>query len=141
MTASLADDRLVATIDLPGATPAAVVAGFCEPDRLRQWWGGELTCQLRPGGAYVVEFPQLGQTMRGEVRSYAPAGPFSFRWAWDHEPDAPPLAVTVRVDPIAGGARLVLEHGPYVPANRAEAAGHQEGWEFFLPRLATCLSR
>lgn len=75
----------------------------------------------------------------------------SFRWAWDNEPDVPPLVVTVRARAIAGGARLVVEHGPYGAANRATAAGHPgagearerelpEGWEFFLPRLARLLA-
>lgn len=50
VTASLTGDRLLATIDLPGATPATAVAAFCGPDRLRQWWGGDLTCKLRPVG-------------------------------------------------------------------------------------------
>jgi uncharacterized protein YndB with AHSA1/START domain len=136
----LADDHLLVAVDIPGATPADVVAAFCEPDRLRQWWGGSLTFQPYPGGAYVVHFPQLSQTMRGSVRAYAQDGPLSFTWAWDHEPDLPQLLVTVDVTATPDGVQLRLEHGPYDDASRSEAHSHREGWEFFLPRLVSHLN-
>lgn len=116
------------------------MAAFYEPERVGQWWGGDLMSEPREDGTYVVHFPQLGQTMRGEVRAYEPDRLLAFTWAWDHEPDAPDLTVSVRVGPTPEGTRLEIEHGPYTDTAIADAASHQEGWNHFLPRLARHLS-
>lgn len=132
----LSGDWLQVSTEISGTNPAEVLAAFYEPDRLRQWWGGEPTSDPPKEGTYTVHFAQLEQTMRGEVTKYVPSEVFAFTWAWDHEPDIQGLMVTIRAVPAADGTRLELEHGPYMDGTRGEAQGHREGWEHFLPRLA-----
>jgi uncharacterized protein YndB with AHSA1/START domain len=126
---------------LPGATAARALAAFTDPAQLAAWWLGELEADLRPGGSYVVRFPQVPATMTGRVVSWVPAALLEFTWAWEHEPDEPPRTVAVRAadGPPAG---LALAHGPYAAdaAGRRARADHRAGWEHFLPRLAALLS-
>jgi uncharacterized protein YndB with AHSA1/START domain len=132
---------LRATVVLPGCPAARVLAAFTDPELLAAWSRGELAADLRPGGSYVVRFPQIPATMTGQVISWEPAARLEFTWAWDHEPDEPPRTVAVRADdgPPAG---LRLVHGPYADsaAGRQARADHRAGWEHFLPRLAALLN-
>jgi uncharacterized protein YndB with AHSA1/START domain len=140
---SVRDDGplLRATVALPGCTAARALAAFTDPAQLAAWWLGELEADLKPGGPYVVRFPQVPATMTGRVVSWVPADLLEFSWAWEHEPDEPPRTVAVRA---AGGppAGLALAHGPYADddAGRQARADHRAGWEHFLPRLAALLS-
>ena len=132
---------LRATVVLRGCPAARALAAFTDPEQLASWWRGELDADLRPGGSYIVRFPQIPATMTGRVVSWEPAARLEFTWAWEHEPDEPPRTVTVRA---AGGppAGLTLVHGPYADsaAGRRARADHRAGWEHFLPRLAALLS-
>lgn len=131
-----------ATVLVAGVTPRQALRAFTDPDLVRRWWaGGVLTARLEPGGEYVVRFDALDQTLRGSITEYDPERALAFTWAWDHEPEAADYAVSVTAEEADGGSRLTLAHGTYEDsdADRAAAASHQEGWEFFLPRLVTCL--
>lgn len=133
-----------ATLLLPGCPPGRVLAAFTDPATLRQWWGGELTTTLAPGGPYVVHFAGLGQTMRGQVVGYEPGSRLEFTWAWDHEPGAACRTVLVTVTDAAGpdGTALTVLHGPHGEgaAEQAARGGHREGWEYFLARLGALLA-
>ncbi|GAA3520700.1 hypothetical protein GCM10022220_71920 [Actinocatenispora rupis] len=75
-------DRLRIRVELPGVAAGHAMLAWTDPAELRTWWGGgELTAELRPGGAYVVAFPRLGQIMRGEVVAYRPDRSLAFTWS------------------------------------------------------------
>jgi uncharacterized protein YndB with AHSA1/START domain len=127
-----------ASIDLQGIGPSEAIRAFTEPSLLKEWWGGELEIEPKPGGAYIVHFESQGWTLRGQVVSYDPESQLTFTWAWEHQPDDPTREVEVRAQPVGDGTRLEIEHGPHGDSEheQEEAVGHREGWEHFLPRLA-----
>ena len=135
--------EVVAVLALPGRTPQAALSAFTEPARLKQWWPGELSTDLQPGGVYRVHFAPLGQTLNGVVESYQPGERLVFSWGWAHELDLAGrflVTVTVTARPDSAGTTLALRHGPRpgaaVTPREGEIEGHLEGWEYFLPKLA-----
>jgi uncharacterized protein YndB with AHSA1/START domain len=135
---------LRAELLLPGCSPERALQAFTTPDLLARWWGNaELTAELRPGGRYDVWFAGIPARMTGQVLRYQPASVLEFSWAWEHQPELPPSSVIVEVGAAADGSTaLGIEHGPHADdeAGRAARAAHREGWEHFLPRLATLLT-
>jgi uncharacterized protein YndB with AHSA1/START domain len=141
MTVTVLDDGPLvrATVDLPGGPPGAALAAFTDPATLARWWGGgQLTVTLAPGGAYTIHFPGPAATLTGQVIAYDPPSALAFTWAWQHEPGAPPRTVEVS----DAGTLLSISHGPHgdSPAEQQARAGHRQGWEHFLPRLAALLT-
>ena len=128
---------IVATVVLPGCTPDRALAAFTDPAVLANWWRGNLTASLVPGGEYTVDFPAIGATLTGHVLSYEPSRSLEFSWAWADD-DAPPSTVRVRVEPGADqpSTLLVVEHGPHADdaPGRVAHAEHWAGWEYFLPQ-------
>jgi uncharacterized protein YndB with AHSA1/START domain len=133
-----------ATLRLPGCPPERVLNAFTDPATLARWWGGELITDLAPGTPYIVRFPSLGAAMTGEVASYQPASYLEFSWRWDNDPDPVKRAVLVAVTPAADGdgTDLTITHGLHGAGETESAARaeHQEGWQYFLPRLAALLT-
>ena len=157
--------RLLLQADFSTLAPHDVFDAFTLPEQLTRWWPTRAEVDLRVGGAYHLEWPKMGWSLRGEYEQVqAPFRPttehsdvipmaayrssdggprtaggiLSFTWAWDHEPDVPSRRVELRIDPFAGGTRMGLEHGTYGASDRdqAERASHDEGWRHFLPKLA-----
>jgi uncharacterized protein YndB with AHSA1/START domain len=135
---------LRAVLSLPGCSPERALDAFTAPDLLARWWGNaELTAELVPGGAYDVWFAGIPARMTGRVLRYQPASLLEFSWGWDHQPELPPMAVTVEVAAGDDGATTVtIEHGPHADDEAGQSARreHREGWEYFLPRLETLLT-
>ena len=127
---------------LHGVSASDGLAAWTDAERLRDWWGGELNADLQQGGSYVVRFGALGQTMRGRVLTYRPAVRLGFTWSWDHEPNAAPREVDIRVLAMEDGARIEIEHGPYGDTDTEQTAAKEarEGWQHFLPRLVSSMT-
>jgi uncharacterized protein YndB with AHSA1/START domain len=145
---SVTDDgaMVTASLRLPGTSPERALSAFTDPATLARWWGGELASTLEPGTPYTVTFTQLGRAITGEVVAYDPASHLEYTWQWDHEPEAVRRTVAVTVTPRDAGTTVTITHGPHADAgpdpSEAEAAArteHREGWEFFLPRLASVI--
>ena len=139
----IADDGpfLRATVRLPRCTADQAMEAFTVPERLRQWWGGELSTDLTAGGPYTIFFRGLGQTMAGRVVRYVPGRTLEVTWAWDHERQPARRTVVIAADG-SGPAIVTIEHGPHgvtEPEARARAE-HRAGWEFFLPKLVALLA-
>jgi uncharacterized protein YndB with AHSA1/START domain len=134
---------IVAIVVLPGCPPERALAAFTDPALLAEWWRGNLTASLVPGGEYTVAFPAIGATLAGRILSYEPRQSLEFSWAWTDD-DSPPSTVRVRVKPGADrpSTVLVVEHGPHAEDAAGQNAhqDHWDGWEYFLPRLAALLS-
>ena len=127
----------------PGCPAHRVMAAFTEPAALAQWWGGELSTRLVPGGDYTVKFAKPGTRMSGQIVRYDPPAALEFTWNWEHEPGAPRRTASISLsdDGAPGGTTLVIVHGPFDrgPAGAADRASVRQGWEYFLPRLAASL--
>lgn len=127
-------------IVLEGVAAPEALAWFTQPDKLREWWGPqEIEIEPVPGGAYVVSWPKMGWTMRGEIAAVTDTH-LVYSWAWDHEPDLPARAVIVRAGEHDGGCLVTITHGPFrqgeaLPHEDADRTSHLEGWTNFLPEL------
>lgn len=134
---------------LDGLTPSEVLTWFTQPDKLRQWWGQENEIDSAPGGSYIVRWPAMGWTMRGQTALVSDTmldALLVYSWSWDHEPELPARAVIVRAVAEGDGARLTITLGPYrqgdtFPREDEDRASHREGWANFLPKLKRVAER
>lgn len=131
-------DELAFEIDLDGPDPQTVFDFLIEPARLARWWAPQAEINARPGGEYVMSWPDQGWHLRGEYTDFDRPVRLAFSWRWDHEPDLPTRHVTVMLRERVGGTGLRLIQGPYGASNieRADRESHRQGWLHFLDRLA-----
>jgi len=117
--------------------PAAIVfAGFTDPQLLVRWMGRNAELAPRPGGIFRLDYGD-GDVAHGAYLEIAPFSRVVFTWGWEGERQAtPPGAsmVEIALAPAGDGTLLRLRHHGLSPAERV---AHGEGWQFFLPRLAT----
>ena len=117
------------------ASPETVWEFLVDPDKATRWMGIDASLDPTPGGLYRVEVLP-GTVARGEFVELDP--PRRAVWTWGWEPGSrsqlPVGASTVTVDlvPTDSGTLVRLTHS--LPAE--SAAGHAEGWEHYLSRLA-----
>lgn len=98
-------------------------------ERLARWMA-EYTGDLRLGGTWEVASD--GETWgRGEIT--ACDAPRSFATTW-HAVGEEPTELTVRLEPVAGGTRLVLEHVG------VQSLFYGPGWQTYLERLAALVA-
>lgn len=132
------------TCDVEGAVPEQVVRWFVEPPLIAQWWMAEATVEPRPGGSWVMAFPQIGKCLRGEIAEISPTS-LQVSWAWDDEPDLPARSLVIRAEPLDDGTRLRMVQGPYRPGDvfpreDEDRQSHLDGWQYFLPRLVAAIA-
>ena len=116
------------SFDLPGAAADSLWASFTDPDELVQWWPTAAEVDLRPGGAYILQWPDQGWTLRGRYHTVEPPRLLEFGWAWDHE-ELPDRRVSIRISE----ERVEIEHEC---ASDDECTGYRDGWNHFLEVLA-----
>jgi uncharacterized protein YndB with AHSA1/START domain len=119
------------------APPELVWRFWVEPERLVRWMGDVASLDPRPGGMFRLEY-RSGDVALGTYVELDEPSRLVFSWGWEADGDpVPPGASRIEVDltPIDGGAgtRLRLRHLGLPTASRH---GHDEGWHYFLPRLA-----
>jgi uncharacterized protein YndB with AHSA1/START domain len=121
------------------ATPETVWRLWTEADKLVRWMGRIATLEPRQGGAFRLDNGQ-GDFASGQVLEADPPHRLVFTWGWEN-PDDPvqPGASTVEVtlEPAGDGTRLRLRHTGLGEASRL---GHDEGWQYFLGRLAAAVT-
>jgi uncharacterized protein YndB with AHSA1/START domain len=118
------------------ASPETVFDFWVEPDRIVQWMGRTAVFEPRPGGRFRLDY-NGSDIARGEVVEIDRPRRLVLTWGWEAPGDAtPPGASTVEVTltPDRDGTILRLRHSGLV---EAAVAGHAEGWDQFLPGLAT----
>lgn len=129
--------------DFAAIPPEALLRWFLEPDRLTRWWGQEARVDAEVGGDWQVRWPAMEWTLNGQIVDMSETT-LVVSWTWEHEPDLPARALIVQTEPIAGGARLRLIHGPYrqgetFPREGEDRSSHRDGWAHFLPQLASAI--
>jgi len=132
-------EKLVVAGDFEAFTPQELYDHFTLPELLTKWWPPEATVEMKEGGAYTLDWPEMSWKMLGRVKAFEPGKRFVFSWIWAHSPEGTtPRTVEVVFTPREeGGSRLVLTHGDYGEGGAEAQAkqGHRQGWEQFLTRL------
>lgn len=131
------DDRIVILGDFEGFTPEDLFDHWVDPVRLVQWWPQVASVEPKVGGHYRFDWPQPGDFLFGEYRSFDRGRRLGFTWSWNCEPNVhEPLLVDIFFEPLDGGTRIGIHHGPFGPADHAERQGVIEGWIHYGMLLA-----
>lgn len=125
--------------DFDAFTPESLFDHFTKPELIVKWWPESAEFDLKPGGKYLLQWPNQDWNLRGEYLEVDRGKHLAFTWAWDHEPprDAP-QRVDVWFDHIHEiGTRIGIFHGPFQLTDEDQAArqGVIEGWIHFCMRL------
>jgi len=117
------------------APPAAVFALLTDPEKILRWMGTEAQLDPKPGGLYLVNVTGGGYA-RGSFREVVPVHRLAYSFGWDGSKEVPPGSSLVEIDLIeqADGTLVRLTHTGL--PSPAQCAGHAEGWEHYLGRLA-----
>jgi uncharacterized protein YndB with AHSA1/START domain len=122
-----------------GAPPETVFAYLVDAEKFARWKGRSADLDPTPGGRFRVTID--GQnTAAGRYLEIQPFRRVVFTFGWEGEGSPlPPGASTVEITlvPEDSGTRLRLRHWGLPEALRAR---HAEGWEHYLPRLASAAS-
>ncbi|HKR98603.1 MAG TPA: SRPBCC domain-containing protein [Candidatus Dormibacteraeota bacterium] len=123
------------------ATPDAVFRSWTTPALMAGWLSptgrAEVTADVRVGGRFSVVM--LGDETHidheGEYLELEPPRRLVFTWSSAYTGDGPSV-VTVQLEPVDAGTRIVLTH-EQLPAEHA--AAHESGWGAILDRLSESL--
>jgi uncharacterized protein YndB with AHSA1/START domain len=119
------------------APPEMVWPYFTDPARLVRWMGSEATLQPEPGGTFRVDYGQ-GDIVAGEYLELDEPRRVVFTWGWETGEDVvQPGGSRVEVDlePVDGGTATLLRLR-HLGLDEDGRKSHDEGWRYFLPRLA-----
>jgi uncharacterized protein (TIGR03086 family) len=118
--------------------PEQTFALITEPERLRRWniiagriaveVGGESRMTVAPGYHAV-----------GRLLELDPGHRIAWTQSWEGRDEVPEgsATVTITLEPVEGGTRLTLVHAGL---DEEQAAGHAEGWDWYLQRLLAVAS-
>jgi uncharacterized protein YndB with AHSA1/START domain len=130
------------------APPAHVFGAFVDPQSLSEWWGPigftvpRVDLDARAGGRYRIEMqPPEGDRflLYGEYREVERPGRLAYTFTWDPATaDDQENLVALTFQPVNGGTRLILDHGPFRTDERYKL--HEAGWTDTLDRLETWLA-
>jgi len=136
------------------ATPEVVYEVISTPEHLRQWWPDEAELKPVPGATGVIAFGDRtmpdAKVVPLTVMEADPPRRFSFRWAYtDGEAATSANSLLVTFDLVSSGAGTVLrftetgfaERGWDAAVTEEQYRQHATGWDHFLPRLVTYLTR
>jgi uncharacterized protein YndB with AHSA1/START domain len=117
------------------ARRTTVFAYFTDSARFARWWGEGSSIEAVVGGAVRIRYP-TGETASGVVRELDPERRIAFTYGYEdpNKPIAPGGSlVTITLDDVPAGTRLVLRHDVADAATRDEHVG---GWRFQLALFA-----
>jgi uncharacterized protein YndB with AHSA1/START domain len=130
------------------ASPEVVFEVVSSPEHVREWWPDEADYPPVAGGTGRIVFGQGAadpKIVQISVIEVEPPRRFSFRWTHPvGEPAATAnsLLVTFELVPTGTGTTLKLtetgfrDQGLELAVAEAEYRDHENGWDFFLPRLS-----
>ncbi|RNL65721.1 polyketide cyclase [Nocardioides marmoriginsengisoli] len=134
------------------ASPEITFEVVSRPEHLKEWWPDEADFSGEPGESGTIGFRQDGETFQVPLTVIVsdPPRTFTFRWTQDAGTEAitgNSLLVTFELVPQGSGTLVKLtetgfrEMGWEAAKVAAEYADHVSGWDFFLPRLDTYVTR
>lgn len=132
------------------ASPATVFEVVTSPEHLTQWWPDEAVVEPTPGAVGELVF---GDRSSGEAQipqitvvEAEPPRLFSFRWVYpegENPQEGNSLLVTFELSARGEGTLLRMtetgfrEKGWEVAVLERQYREHGEGWDYYLPRLAS----
>ena len=128
------DDVLVREVRI-AARPDIVFAYFTDPERMLRWKGVSADLDPKPGGVYDVRVDAT-HLARGEYVAVEPFHRVVFTWGWVGDELVPPGSSTVEVTLRPDGEATLLRLCHSGLPTPESVAGHAEGWDHFLSRLA-----
>ena len=133
----MSDAELTLTqhIDAP---PEDVFPFLIDAERYAAWQGTRAELDPRPGGIFKVWVDERW-TASGSYVVVDPPTRVVFTWGWEGNELLPPGASTVEIllESDGGGTSLTLRHSGL--PDEGAAASHEEGWRYFIPRLAVAV--
>ena len=135
------------------AAPETVFDVVSRPEHIREWWPDDAAYDLVPGANGQVSFgdPADGGKVVGlTILEVDPPRSFTFRWT--QEPGETAVAgrslmVTFALTPHDGGTLLRLtetgfrEMGWEAAVLEEQYRDHEQGWDYFLTRIAPYVAR
>jgi uncharacterized protein YndB with AHSA1/START domain len=121
------------------SAPRATVYRFLtNSDEWAKWHGESAELEATPGGLFSLVM-ENGMNARGQFTELVPHERVEFTWGWVDRPGIPPgsTIVTIELSEDTEGTLLTLTHRN-LPAD--EASAHRQGWESFLPLLASAVA-
>jgi uncharacterized protein YndB with AHSA1/START domain len=130
------DDLVVRRETRVAAPPATVFALLIDPEKILRWMGTEARLEPQPGGLYLVNVTGA-RFARGAFQEVVPVHRLAYSFGWDGSEVVPPASSLVEIDLIdqPPSETLVRLTHSGLP-NAQQCAGHAEGWEHYLGRLA-----
>jgi uncharacterized protein YndB with AHSA1/START domain len=117
------------------ASPETIFPFLVDAERSARWFGRSATIDARPGGAYRTELSDQ-IVAAGEIVEIDEPHRVVLTFGWEGNEAVPPgssrVEITLEPDGDETVVRLLHDGLP-----DGEAEQHGEGWDFFLPRLAT----
>lgn len=136
------------------ASPATVFEVITSAEHLKEWWPDDAVVDPTPGATGELVFGDRSsgdaQIPQLTVMDAIPDRLFSFRWIHPEGEEARQgnsLLVTFELTETGNGTRLRMtetgfrEMGWEVAALEEAYREHEEGWDFFLPRLVAYAAR
>lgn len=117
------------------APPDVVYAYLTDADKWARWQGVGASVEPSIGGPISLSMAN-GTTARGEFVELVPDRRVVFSWGWVGHAVLPPGSSTVEIvlTEAGSGTHLRLTHRG-LPDD--EVALHREGWQYYVPRLAS----
>ncbi len=129
------------------ATPTRVFEAWTKAEGLSAWFAptAEMSTivhelDVRIGGAYRIEMRHISgkqHIVRGTYTEVESPTRLSFTWSWEDKQEEESL-VALEFRAVADGTEVVLRHTRFLSAE--SRAGHNQGWEACLARLAPALT-
>lgn len=120
------------------ATPETVFRFFTDSKRWAKWWGRGSTIDARPGGQFLIQYPE-GTQAAGEVIELDPPRRIVLTYGYVSGKliAVGGSRVTIEVQPDPRGSRVHLKHELAEAAVRDE---HVQGWRYQLSLFANVVS-
>jgi len=127
------DDAPILRFERVIARPVARVWAALTDASIAKNWLGEVTCDGRVGGRYVIAFREHQSTMDGAITVFEPERVLEY--SWDEGPKIPRGTVRWELTPVDGGMRLVLTQTFMRGTAASDVLPFFGGWEAFLDAL------
>lgn len=120
------------------AEPQVVFRFFTDPERWAKWWGKGSTIDAKPGGKFLIQYPE-GTQAAGEVLEVQPPRRIVLTYGYVSGKLIPVggSRLTIDVAPHARGSRVSLRHEIAEASVRDE---HVQGWRYQLSLFANVVS-
>ena len=135
------------------ASPDVVFEVISAPQHVRQWWPDEAAYEPTPGSSGDIVFGDRSaadaKVVGLTVVEVEPSRRFAFRWVYDDAEATPENSLLVTFDLVPSGSGTLLrfsetgfrDKGWALAELEQNYTEHVHGWDYFLLRLVTYVTR